>query len=259
MSEKKYYYPLGENRNKKYHYPISKFIRMIARNIMCHGYEVVGAENIPSEAALFCPNHAKLVGPFAMEVVHKRSYRVWSVSRMLEPKDFSNHIVTNVFPNSKGLGRKLLYALAVTLSYPFTRLMLSYEPIPVYKDTRVLNTFRKSAATIQEGKDIVLFPECKDLAEGYQYVNQVVGGVAIAAKECFKVCKRPISIVPVYVCQSLKKVIYCKPIVVDNMANFKEQTATIIAHIMDEIENAGKSLPPHRITPYDDTHKNDNK
>ncbi|MFI3229330.1 MAG: hypothetical protein R3Y23_04130 [Bacillota bacterium] len=259
MSEKTYYYPLGDDRTKKYHYPISKFIRMIGRNIICHGYKVEGAENIPAEPAIFAANHAKLVGPMAMEVCHKRSYRVWSVSRMLEPTDFSNHIVTNVFPNIKGFGRKALYGLAVALSYPFTRLMLSYEPIPVYKDTRILNTFRKSAQTICEGKDIVLFPECKDRAEGYNYVNQVVGGVAITARECLKTSKKPISIVPVYVCQSLKKVVYCKPIVVENVANFKAQTATIIEHIMNEIEGAGKALPPHRITPYDNTYKNDNK
>ncbi len=259
MKKKTYYYPLGEDRRWKSYYPISKLIRCIGRNIKCHGYEVIGKENIPTEASFFCPNHARATGPIAMDYAHKRPNRVWSQSRMLEIKEFPKQIVNNVIPNKKGIVYGLLYGLASVLAIPFTRLMLSYDPIPVYKDTRILNTFKKSARTIGEGKDIVMYPEWKTRAEGYKYVNQVMGGIAVAVKECVRTCKRPISIVPVYVCESLRKVIYCKPITIENTANYKEQTQVIIKYIMDAIEEAGNSLPEHRITPYDDTYKAEEK
>ncbi|MFI3229334.1 MAG: hypothetical protein R3Y23_04150 [Bacillota bacterium] len=37
---------------------------------------------------------------------------------------------------------------------------------------------------------------------------------------------------------------------VEDTKNYKEQTANVIKHIMDEIERAGKALPQHKFVPY---------
>ncbi len=256
---KKYYSPYhDEGTNIKHIYPISRLARKILCAIRARGVKATYAEPLPEDLPLLiCPNHACDFGPIAMDKVHKRKSRVWSVDTIIRVRSMPMHLIKNVCNVKSKWVTALLFPIACLLSIPMACIVRSQQPIPVYYDARVRKTFEKSALTLNEGLDIVLYPEWKDPAEGYRFVNQVKTGVAYAAKLFVEKYHKPVGIVPVYVCESLKKVMYGHVKVIEKFENFKKDSQEIAKYIMDEIESMANTLPPHRITPYDATHRED--
>lgn len=260
MQTKKYYSPYHDDgTNIKHFYPISRLFRKFLCAVRARGVTATYAEPLPKDVPLLiCPNHACDFGPVAMDKVHKRKNRVWSVDTIIRLRSLPMHLIKNVCNVKSKFLTVLLYPVACLLAIPMACIVRSQEPIPVYYDARVRKTFEKSAYTLNEGFDIVLYPEWKDPAEGYKYVNQVKTGVAFAAKLFIDKYHKPVGIVPVYACESLRRVMYGHVKIIEKFENFKRDSQEIAKYIMDEIEAMASSLPPHRITPYDATHRGEN-
>lgn len=252
---KKYYSPYAEKAKVKHIYPISKLLRKFMGATRGHGIKVEYKEDLPQTPVIICPNHACDYGPIAMDKVHKRKHRIWSVDTIVKMRTIPKHLLDNVLIVKNKFFRAVLYPFLWLIAAPMSCFIRSQEPIPVYYDARVKKTFDKTAETLNDGMDVVLYPEWKERAEGYKYVNKVKSGVALAAKTFIEKYHKPVNIIPVYVCESLKKVIYGKAILVESITNFRQQANDIVKQIMDQIENIGSSLPKHRITPYDATYR----
>ena len=256
---KKYYSPFAENgTNIRHFYPISKLFRKFLCATRCRGLNIEYKEELPEDTPLLvCPNHACDFGPIAMDKAHRRPHRIWSVSTIVRLRDIPMHLIKNVCNVRNKFLTALMFPFALFLSVPMACIIRSQQPIPVYYDARVRKTFEKTSDTLAEGMDVVLYPEWKDREKGYIYVNRVKTGVAFAAKNFVEKYGKAVSIVPVYVCESLKRVIYGRSLRIERFENFKKEAAAIARYIMDEIESIASSLPPHRVTPYDATYRSE--
>lgn len=253
--EKKWYSPYCDKPRIKHYYPISKLLRKLINAVRCRKLKVEYTDGLPVGATLICPNHACDFGPLAMDKVHRRRHRVWSVDTVIRMCTIPKHLLDNVLIVKNKFLRALCYPICCLVAPVMSCFIRSQEPIPVYHDGRLLDTFQKTVDTLNEGYDVVLYPEWKDKAEGYKYVNTVKSGVVFAAKAYIDKYKKPVNIVPVYVCESLKKVVYGRALVISEIENFKRDAREICRYIMDEIEGLAQGLPPHEITPYDATYR----
>jgi len=118
--------------------------------------------------AVFCPNHAGAFGPIEIcaKFTLRKKLHPWMNDGMMHAKTTPAYVRQDYWwePGcfwEPLLNRTLPY-LAAAIIPPILR---SVPGVPVYHDIRVIKTFRKSLAYLQEGEHLVIFTEQPD---GYQ-------------------------------------------------------------------------------------------
>lgn len=212
--------------------------------------DILGAENLGNEPVVIISNHAREFAPNAFIKAYKRKNRMWSTPNLCFANKVPDHVMFSFFPNVTGFKAKLT-RLASYIVAPFIPpIFRSLEVIPAYRNLRAEETFRKSAETLQEGKDVIIFAETEVPDVGYKYVNKLNGGFLRLAHYYYLSTGKELKFVPAYCCKSLRKIVFGSPVSLDP---FKPQRAQFHAAryaIMDGIEDAAKTLPPHEITPF---------
>ena len=122
-------------------------------------YTLYGAENLPEEPCVLVGNHAQMYGPIASELYLPRAHYIWCVGEMMDRKEVPAYAFRDFWsmkPKAvRWFYRLLSHAIARLSEYIFTHA----HTIPVYHDVRVMTTIRRSMEKLQEGADIVIFPE----------------------------------------------------------------------------------------------------
>lgn len=138
----------------------------------------------------------------------------------------------------------LSFCIAPALVY----LCKSAEAIPVYTDRRYLLTVRATLEKLENGKSIIIFPECHTRYNAI--VNEFKEGFAELAAYYYKRYGKEISFVPVYIAPKIKKVVFGSPVKYDPSVPIEEQRLAICNHLKSEITAAANSLPVHTVIPY---------
>ena len=213
--------------------------------------EITYLEPIPDEPVIFISNHAIRYGPFVMTAYLNRPRRIWALSTMFYVRSYSRHAMVYWYPNARGIKRLILRAWTSFLALIFPFVYRSYEAIPVYKmSLRLKETYEKTIETLQEGLDVVIFPESRDTSDKYKYTNQLQNGFARFIPQYYAKSQHKIKIYPVYCCKPLDKIIIGKPYEYNPDINIKQQSLIINDYIQDSIEELCNSLPEHKIEPY---------
>ena len=122
-------------------------------------YTLYGTENLPEEPCVLVGNHAQMYGPIASELYLPRAHYIWCVGEMMDRKEVPAYAFRDFWsmkPKAVRWSYRLLsHAIARLSEYIFTHA----HTIPVYHDVRVMTTIRRSMEKLQEGADIVIFPE----------------------------------------------------------------------------------------------------
>lgn len=231
-----------------------KVIRKIVKG--CYKEKTVfGAENIPSEPSLIIGNHAQMHGPLYAELYFPRPKKVWCIGEMLNKKEAPAYAYKDFWSYKPKWCKWFYKLLAHVVSPLLVFLFKNSDTIGVYKDTRVLATFKNTVKALKDGEHVVIFPECPQ--EYNEIVNEFQLHFVDVAKLYYKQTGKRLSFVPTYIAPSLNAVVYGKPIEYDPTMSADTQRKVVCEYIKTEITRLAKELPRHRVVPYANIKKKD--
>lgn len=222
---------------------VKAMIRLCYPKLHCEG-----VENLPSEPMLIIGNHAQINGPIGCELYSPVPRKTWCAWEMMDRKQVAAYAYQD-FWSQKPKWTHGPYKLLSHLITPLSVLIFNNaETIPVYRDNRVLSTFRATVNTLAEGKSVVIFPE-HDVRHNH-IVDDFQNRFVDAANLYFRKTGKVISFVPLYVCPKLKKLVFGKPVQFDPDAPIEEERVRIAEAMMDSITALAEAQPLHTVIPY---------
>ena len=235
---------MNENKKKPW---LFRFIKYLVR-LFYPKMEVVGIENLPDEPCAIIGNHTQLHGPIAGELYFPDNFYTWCAAPMMKLKEVPAYAYTD-FWSQKPKALRPLFKLVSYIIAPLSVLIFNNaRTIAVYRDNRILSTFRESIAKLQSGNNIIIFPE-QDKKHNHIVYDFQEGFVDIA-RLYYKRTGKELSFVPLYIAPKLKKMYLGKPIKFCAETPITEERRRICDYLMNEITDIAEGLPEHTVIPY---------
>lgn len=229
-----------------------RFLRFLCA-IFYRRREYLGQENMPEEPAIYVSNHAQIHGPLANELYFPSKKYIWCIGQMMKMKEVPAYAYEDFWSKKpkyiRWLFKIISYIIAPLASYVLSRA----DTIAVYKDVRLMATYRDTMDKLEEGANIVIFPECPP--EHNEIVNKFQDKFIDVARLYYRKTGKKVKFVPTYNAATLKKVVFGKPIEYDPNIDINEQRKIICDYLQEEITNIAKELPVHTVVPYNNVSK----
>ena len=192
---------------------------------------VVGAENLPEDACILVGNHAQMQ---KLKEVPAYAYQdFWS---------------------GKPPRVRWFYRLASYIIAPLSVCIFNNAAvIPVYHDNRVISTFRQTVKALEEGVDVIIFPEKLEKRNQILYAFQE--NFVDVAKLYYKRTGKRAAFVPMYLAPALRQLHIGTPVVFDPEAPIADERKRICAEMARAITAIAESLPEHTVVPYENMPK----
>ena len=225
------------------------FVRLFYKKV-----EFIGLENLPKEPCVIAGNHAQMHGPANAELNFPTKKLIWCDGPMMVRKEFPKYAYNNFFGGKPNFFQKIFVRLLTPL---ITTIFNSADALPVYRDMRIVKTYKLSTEALDNGANIVILPECPD--EFNEITNKFNEYFVDVARVYYKQCKKELSFVPMYYCRELKKTLFGKPIKFNASEPIEKERKRICEYLMAEITSLAKTLPPHKVIPFNPVKKKDFK
>lgn len=185
--------------------------------------KLVGKEQVkldPDTACVFTCNHSEIFGPVVTNLFIPFTFRPWVISEMAVMEETAEYLYTYTFKRQKWLPESLKRPLSRFVTPPLNWIMASIECIPVYRNRPrdLINTFRDSAAAMEAGDNLLIFPEDPNdpsLKEN-GYVREGVGpffkGFVNVAQIYYRRTGKCAQFYPLYADKRRRRLTFGKPI-----------------------------------------------
>ena len=230
-----------------------KLARSIAR-IFYRKRKIIGEENIPCEPSLIVGNHAQMHGPLSCELFFPTKKYIWCIGQMMKMKEVPNYAYKDFWSHKPKCIRWLFKIISYIIA-PAAYFLKHADTIAVYKDARIVHTFKETVDKLNEGANVVVFPECP--TEYNNIVNEFQDKFIDVARLYYKKYNKEISFTPMYNAAKLKTIVFGKPIKFDASKPIEEERKRICDYLKDEITKIAKELPVHMVVPYLNIKKKD--
>lgn len=208
-----------------------------------------GTENLPEEGCIVVSNHAQMHGPLIGELYFPGERAIWCISNMMELKEVPAYAYKDFWSEKpkplRPFFKLLSYIIAPLAACVFPRA----NTIPVYHDSRLLSTFRLTLSALEEGKRIIIFPECKE--KNTHIVNQFQEKFVDTAKMYYARTGKKISFVPMYLAPRRREAHIAPPIEYCPENDMKTERERICRLTAEAITSLAETLPKHKVVPYD--------
>lgn len=219
------------------------FVRLFAPK-----FKTVGEENLPQQPCVIVGNHCQMFGPIAGELYTPGKHDIWCAGEMMLRDEVAAYAYKDFWSN-KPKAFRWFYRLLSHMIVPLSLLIFNNaHTIPVFHDSRLISTFRKSIARLEAGSRIVIFPEHYE--EHNNIVHAFQDKFIDLARFYYKKTGMELSFVPMYLAPRLATMFYGKPIRFRADAPIAEERKRICAALMDAITDMAVSLPEHTVVPY---------
>lgn len=210
--------------------------------------EVVGSENLPADPAIVVGNHTQMNGPIACELYFPGMRYTWCAGEMMHLKDVPGYAYQDFWSQKPRWTRWFYKVLSYLIAPLSVCIFNNAKTIGVYHDTRVVSTFRETIRRLQEGANVVVFPEKDEPFNNilYQFQDRFID----IAKMYYRKTGKALSFVPLYIAPMLKKMYIGKPVQYIPDEPMEKERARIRDYLMTEITDMACSLPEHRVVPY---------
>ncbi len=209
---------------------------------------VEGLENLPEESCIVVGNHTQMNGPICGELYFPGKRKTWCAWQMMYLKEVPAYAFQDFWSGkpkwTHWFYRLLSYVIAPISSCVFNN---AYT-IPVYHDTRLTTTFKKTITALEEDTNVIIFPECYEPYNNI--VNQFQNRFIDIAKLYYKRTGKELNFVPVYIAPKLKKMYLGKAIRFRGDVPMDEERGRICGYLMEEITRIAAALPKHVVVPY---------
>lgn len=215
-----------------------------------HRPEFSGIENIPNEPCVIAGNHCQAHTPIMGECYFPVKKLTWCDAPMFDKKDMKAYAYSVFWGNKpKWYQRLAANILAPLIAY----VMKNADALPVYRDMRVVKTYKASVDAMMEGNNVLILPECPD--EHNEIINKLNEYFVDVARFYFKRTSKELLFVPMYYAPKIKKAVFGKPIKFDATANIEDERKRICSYIVDEITLMAKEMPTHKVVPFNNVNK----
>lgn len=210
--------------------------------------KVEGLENLPKEPSLYIGNHTQIHGPIIGEFYFPTDSLTWCTHEMMEFKEVPAYAFKDFWSQKPKWTHPFYKVLSYLIAPLAVCLFNNAKTLPVYRDLRVLETFRLSMEALDQGKSLLIFPE-KD--EKYNHIlYEFQDHFVDTARYYYRKSKRALDFVPVYLAPRLKTMYIGKPTRFDPAAPIKEERERICQYLKDEITRMAENAPEHTVVPY---------
>ena len=210
--------------------------------------EVVGMEKLPDEPCIIVGNHAQIHGPVACELYFPDWFYTWCAAPMMKLLEVPSYAYRDFWSQKPGYLRPL-FKIASYLIAPLSVLIFNNaRTVAVYRDSRIMRTFRETVSKLQNGNNIVIFPEQDKKHNNIVYEFQ--NGFVDIARFYYKRTGRELCFVPVYIAPGLKKMCFGDYIKFSADAQTDAERIRISGYLMDSITRIARNLPEHTVVPY---------
>ena len=211
-------------------------------------YRFEGTEHLPAAPCVIVGNHSQMYGPIAGEIFLPGHKYLWCAGEMMHRDEVAAYAYRD-FWSGKPKAVRWFYKLLSHLIVPLSLLVFNNaHTIPVYHDSRLLRTFRESIEKLQQGWNIVIFPECYDAHNNI--VHEFQEKFVDLARFFYKKTGVALSFVPMYTAPRLKTVFLGEAIPFRPDAPIDEERRRICGALMDAITQIATAQPKHRVVPY---------
>jgi len=230
--------------------PFYRFCAWIVKII--YGKSVVeGLDNLPDEACVIVANHSQLHSPLTFELFFKVKRAIWCDGKMMDKKEVPQYAEDNFWPKASDKKKKQrrfwIKIIAPFVAYIFTRA----HTLPVYRDARLMKTFRFSEESLLRGENLIIFPENEITDPENPILDFFNLHFVDIAKIYHKKYGKILTFVPVYNCVEQKKVVVGKDHVkYDPDIPMEEQRKLLCEKLRSEITKIAQSLPRHKVVPF---------
>lgn len=217
--------------------------------------KTIGAENLADAPVLIVGNHCQMYGPIACEFYLPVDRYTWCAGQMMKLKEVPEYAFRD-FWSFKPKHIQWFFRLASYLIAPVSVCIFNNaNTIPVYRDTRIVSTFKETIRKLQDGTSVVVFPEhnVKHNHIIYDFEDKFID----IAKLYYKKTEKALNFVPLYIAPKLKQMHLCKPIQFDPDAPIEEERKRICTYLMHTITDTARALPKHTVIPYRNIPKKD--
>ena len=234
--------------------PFFRFLKWLVG--VCYGKkDFAGLENIPKEPSLIIGNHAQVHGPFVAELWFPKKKRIWLIGQMMSAKEIPAYAMQDFWPYKKKSVRWIYKIFSYIIAPLFSYVFKNVDGIGVYKDGRIIKTFKQSVEALKDGAYVIIFPECH--TDYNHIVNEFQTNFVDVARLYYKNTGKELSFVPMYNAPKLKLTVFGNPIKYDHLAPIEEQRVKICEYIKKEITRLAEELPVHVVVPYANIKKKD--
>ncbi|MBQ6947246.1 MAG: hypothetical protein IJN42_04280, partial [Clostridia bacterium] len=131
-----------------------RFLKFFVR-LVYPKMDIVGLHNLPDEPCAIIGNHSQLHGPIAGELFFPDNCYTWCASQMMKLSEVPAYAYQD-FWSQKPKALRPLFKLISYLIAPLSVLIFNNaRTIAVYRDSRILSTFKESIQKLGEEKNLV--------------------------------------------------------------------------------------------------------
>lgn len=147
------------------------------------------------DGAIILSNHEGTDAPMALEIYHPEAMRMWGTVEMNSGLKNMYKYQSRVYYHEKKHWNLHLARLFCLIASPLTHLFYKgFDLISIHKGGKLLTTIRESVTAIEQGYNVVIFPE--DSTEGYL---EELKGFHSGFTLLLRACEKKELNVPVYV------------------------------------------------------------
>lgn len=209
---------------------------------------VVGEGNLPDEPCIIVGNHTQMNGPIACELYMPGKHYTWCAGEMMQLREVPGYAYED-FWSRKPKYIRWFYKLLSFLIAPLSVCVFNNaNTIGVYHDTRILRTFKETISRLQEGANVVIFPE-QDVPYNHilcQFQDKFID----IAKLYYKRTGKALNFVPLYLAPGLKKMCLGTPTQFQPEVPVEQERERISSYLMAEITKLAVALPVHTVVPF---------
>lgn len=211
---------------------------------------VVGKESVEINedvSAVFICNHGELYGPIVTNLFIPFSFRPWVISDMAEANEIAQYIYRYTIKRQKWLPESWKKPVSRLAAPILAWIMESIECIPVYrnKPRKLINTFRETAAAMEAGGNILLFPENpndpKKDTKGYlrDGVGEFFTGFVMIAQLYYQRTQKCAQFIPVYADKKNRTLTFGVSVHYNPNNHPTEEKLRIVNHLRGELLRMG--------------------
>lgn len=207
-----------------------------------------GSENLPPAPAVIVGNHTQMNGPICAQLYMPRRCAIWCAGEMMDPKTVHEYAFRDFWSQKPRYTHWFYRILSWIITPLAVGIFNNADTIPVYRDSRMITTFRRSIETLNRGLDVVIFPE-----HDVKYNNIVYDfqeNFVDTARFYYRKTATALSFVPAYFAPSLRQIVFGRPVQFDPDAPIEQERTRICAYLKAEITRLARELPEHTVIPY---------
>lgn len=214
----------------------------------------IGLENLPTEPCIVISNHAKLHGPINSELYFPTKKLIWCDGPMMDKKEFPKYAYNNFFGGKPNVFQKMLMHIIAPI---VSKIMNNADALAVYRDMRIVKTYKMTTEALEKGINVVILPECPE--EYNEITNKFNEYFVDSARFYYKNKQKEVKFVPMYYCKAEKTMIFGQPIQFDSINSIEEERKRICDYLIEQITCLAKSLPVHKVIPFNNVKKKEYK